>query len=315
MKKYELSCGYDLESATSVEIENIHLDENIDIANNDMCHWNDNNFVLGFCFGENAYPGIVYVGDDDTLITIKQNDNTVYNHLLFASETEERRVVSVVLKLKKNIVKSTDIEFSNFNPMFVELPKMVDTIELKFNGTNSKGIIFYGLMKSCFNMILSSLPCFTGDTILITTVDGYKNITTIKPGDKLIDGFGKIVTVKNIWYKTCFYISEHNDEIICPYVIDRDRFGVDRPFNRILISPHCGIYKRGMKHDMCLGEDLDLEQINPVLPFVYYNIELEEGIGTIIVNGIIFESYCSDNNKKLIIKPSVSLLVSSISIQ
>ena len=261
---------------------------------------NDN----GICDAGELF-GIQYLDNSmDSVVTIDNLVSGKYHYLLFVIPANENKTINVSYDDGSGVTSTDVLMNSGIGVYYVEvLPATITSMQVTFyhyNGVNpdARGIVFYGIAESTTQITSMNFPCFLEDAMIKTT-NGEIKIKDIEPGDKVYNGSGEIVTVKNVWYKPCFHVE--NGEHVYPYLIEKNTFGNNVPNNNLYISPHHGVYPEGINGPMITASKLGLVQEEIRTPFTYYCIDLVEGYGTMIVNGVICETYCSEKNNNLLI--------------
>ena len=248
-------------------------------------------------------------GDEDDfnpLTTGFTNADTNYYYLLLAKVTSDPLVIILTL----HDINGTDLGYTNHNiaitgaprHIAIQLPQDANIagvslfLQISQNLVSNLGIA--GFVKSNTTITAESLQCFLEDAMILTT-DGEKKIIDIVPGDKIIDGHNEIKTIRHLWTRTCYNVA--NGTHVYPYLVEKNRYGENIPNNDLHISPHHGVYSEGIDGPMTPAMNLGLSQVELKTPFSYYNLDLEEGYGTMIVNGLICETYNPNKINGLVI--------------
>jgi hypothetical protein len=268
------------------------------IGSNDYYFYDTNNDDIAT---SDELFGIQYVGTSTAnFIVLNITDaTTAYHYLLFSNTSTQSANFTLAFST------STDLNVPSLagtltavgqGIYFLEMPRSTDYTYFfaSLSNTTSVGLLFGGMIKSTTQLTSATFPCFL-ENAMIATIMGEKKIVNIEPNEKIYDGNNNIVTVKNVWMKTCFISSADNN----PLTIEKDSFGDNKPNSELLISQHHGVYTEGINGPMVAASKLGLSMATIDPPFNYYNLDLQEGYGTMIVNGLVCETYCSEKNTNM----------------
>jgi hypothetical protein len=122
--------------------------------------------------------------------------------------------------------------------------------------------------------------CFLADAPVLTP-SGYRAISTIKMGDKVLTADGRLVTVRSTYAKRYLASAATN-----PYVIPKGTFGATES---LPISPNHEVKVPG--RGMIKAKHLGLRQMTMKKTFTYYNLELDDWVcDNMTVAGVEVES-------------------------
>ena len=143
--------------------------------------------------------------------------------------------------------------------------------------------------------IANLIPCFTGDTKVLTPM-GYRYIKDFEEGDLVKTDKGQIVPVDKIMIR---YSKSSNDK---PYLIPKNFYG-SLPTDDIYISP-LHVYKINDKWTRAKYEK-NLQQVTLTDTITYYNLKLpDHNKHNLVCSGIVCESWndFSDNKHSMWVK-------------
>jgi len=122
--------------------------------------------------------------------------------------------------------------------------------------------------------------CFLADAPVLTP-SGYRAISTIKMGDKVLTADGRLVTVRSTYAKRYLASAATN-----PYVIPKGTLGA---MESLPISPNHEVLVPGK--GMIKAKHLGLRQMTMKKSFMYYNLELDDWVcDNMTVAGVEVES-------------------------
>ena len=143
--------------------------------------------------------------------------------------------------------------------------------------------------------ITDLIPCFTGDTQILTPM-GYRYIKDFEEGDLVKTDKGDIVPVNKVMIR---YSKSSNDK---PYLIPKNFYG-SLPTDDIYISP-LHVYKINDKWTRAKYEK-NLQQVSLTDTITYYNLKLpDHNKHNLVCSGIVCESWndYSDNKYTIWVK-------------
>jgi len=271
---------------------------------------NDNVFdegeQLGFDFSGNNITN-----SDTVTVNGLTNTSTAYQYVLFAlNDVATKTVYFNFLDSSSNNINTsmgyvTD-PYTNSVPCsfpdnqgvyLVQVPKNANLAKIKigFAGAfgTSYGVSLVGVLSSPTDFSSTNFPCFLDGT-MIKTINGEKNISTLKSGDKLLNDKNEIVTVEHVWIKDVVVPHKTAQHNMYPNLIPKDYFEENKPNKDLYISPQHKISYNGVLIDSKFLDNVSQQIIE--LPFRYYNITLVEGYGTMIANGCVVETYKRKEN-------------------
>jgi len=127
---------------------------------------------------------------------------------------------------------------------------------------------------------LSTPVCFLADAPVMTP-SGYRAISTVKMGDKVVTADGRLVTVRSTYAKRYMASAATN-----PYVIPKGHLGATES---LPISPNHEVLVPG--RGMIKAKHLGLRQMTMKKSFMYYNLELDDWVrDNMVVAGVTVES-------------------------
>lgn len=260
----------------------------------------DNGEQLGFTFN-----GTSLTQNDTVTISGLTNTGTKYQNVLFALDDVATKTVYFNFFDSSGTNINTDMGYvtdpyttsvpcafpDNQGIYLVQIPQNADLSSMTVNFTgafgNSYGVSLVGVVSSPTDFTTEAFPCFLDGT-MIKTIEGEKNIATLKSGDKLLNKDNEIVTIEHVWVKDVVFAPENVSHNVYPNLIPKDYFGENKPNKDLWISPQ---HKISYNDVMIDSKYLQIEQQIIELPFKYYNITLAEGYGTMIANGCVVETY------------------------
>ena len=186
---------------------------------------------------------------------------------------------------ENNDYNSLDFDYDIFNNTLDSFNSIENTNEF-FNTKRS-----YNNTVNLIPQIIEmpyNVPCFLKGTKILT-MNGEKNIETLKKGDSLICHDGRIIQLKNIYLFSC----KNKNEYTLPYKIPKNTKINDTICNNDLyLSP---LHEILVKENLLTAvKNLNFEQIryDEIETIIYYHLVLPNYYtDAIFANGIVCEGY------------------------